>query len=152
MTEPKGIDQENVKIVEENMADWSELTFTCPKCGSHRLVKCLGGQVVYALVTEVLYKSGEFEGQDEEHTEAQCGAENDVEEDDIEDAYVEVLSRPDGSELWDFGVDDASEHYCWFRCADCDYVSSFEDGSPLEDDMDLAKWLTRSARDLRKRG
>ena len=142
MTERKVIDRENVKTAEENMADWSDLTYTCPKCGSHKLLKCLGGQVVYALVDEIHYKREERESEDEEDTGA-CADENTTLEDDIEDAYVLVQSRADGSEIWDFGVDDASEHCCWFRCADCDYVASFEDGSPVQDEMDLARWLIR---------
>jgi hypothetical protein len=140
MTEKRGTDFENAEIVAVDMTDWPQLTFTCPECGSHKLLKCLGGQVVYARVTEILYKKEEW-GEEEEDVEAEC---------DVEDAYVEVQSRPDGTELWDFGVDDASDHSSWFRCAECAYELAFEDGTPVETDTELAQCLIRFSKKSRE--
>jgi hypothetical protein len=135
MTEKTGINFENAEIVTVDMTDWPQLTFTCPECGSHNLLKCLGGHVVYALVTEIRYKREEWE---EEDTEAEC---------DVENADVSVKLRPDGSEHWNFGVDDVSDYYSWFRCADCHHELTFEGRNPVETDIELAHWLIQYSRD-----
>ncbi len=131
--------------------DWKELKFTCPECGSHKLVKCLGGQVVYALVDEISYKPEEYvddEGYD--------GDEGEYEDEDLEeevaDACVSVQTRPDGTELWDYGADDANDFYSWFRCYECDHVLRFEDGSPVEDDTELATWLILADKKSQQKG
>jgi hypothetical protein len=132
------------------MQAWSQLTFTCPKCGSDKLLKCLGGQVVYAQVDEIHYKREECEEDDKGGAEAQFDGQNAVVGEDVEDAYVVVQSRPDGTELWDFGVDDASDHSSWFRCAECAYELAFEDGTPVETDTELAQCLIRFSKKSRE--
>jgi hypothetical protein len=120
--------------------DWKELKFTCPECGSHKLVKCLGGQVVYALVDEISYTVEECLEDEEHDGDEDQDEEMDLEE-EVADACVSVQTRPDGTELWEYGVDDDNDFYSWFRCYECDYVLRFEDGSPVEDDTELARWL-----------
>jgi transposase-like protein len=144
--EQNGPDLNKALTETAEMQAWSQLTFTCPKCGSDRLLKCLGGQMVYAQVDEIHYKREEWEETDEEGTEAECDNQDAIVYDDVEDAYVVVQSRPDGTEIWDFGVDNASDHHSWFRCAECDYELAFEDGSSVEDDMELAQWLIRTSK------
>jgi hypothetical protein len=124
--------------------DWKELKFTCPECGSHKLEKCLGGQVVYALVDEIIYKPEEYvdeEGYEEDESED----DNEDLEEDVADACVSVQTGPDGSELWKHGVDDADDFSSWFRCYECDAVLCFKDGSPVEDDNDLVRWIIQTA-------
>jgi hypothetical protein len=122
--------------------DWKELEFTCLECGSHQLVQCLGGQVVYALVDKVSYKPEKYVD-DEEYDEDEGEGEDEDEdlEEEVAEACVSVQSRPDGSELWDYGVDEANDFYSWFRCHHCNHVLRFEDGSPVEHDTELATWL-----------
>ena len=126
--------------------DRKKLKFTCPQCGSHKLTMCLGGQVVYALVDEISYTLEEYV-EDEEYLEGEedDGEEDEGEEVDLEeevaDAFVTLQSRPDGTEPWDYGVDEANDSYSWFRCHQCNYVLRFEDGSPVEEDTELARWL-----------
>ncbi|MGB6065109.1 MAG: hypothetical protein WBG50_09885 [Desulfomonilaceae bacterium] len=137
-------DEETTSNNATEAQDWIKKEFTCPECASHKLVKCLGGQVVYALVDEISYTLEEYV-EDEEYLE---GEEDDGEEDedvDLEEevayADVSVQSRPDGTELWDYGVDDANDSSSWFRCYQCGYVLHFEDGSLVEEDYELARWL-----------
>ncbi len=125
--------------------DWKELKFTCPECKSHKLVKCLGGQVVYALVDEISYTLEEYL-EDEEHDGNEDQDEGEDLEEEVADACVSVQSRPDGTELWEYGPDDANDFYSWFRCHECDYVPRFVDGSPVEDDTGLARWLILAAK------
>jgi hypothetical protein len=145
MTEKSGNDVGVTKTETADTGTWSELTFTCPRCGSHKLLECLGGRVVYGLVDEIHYKPEEVESEEDnvEDTEEELEEQDATIYDDVEDAYVLVQSRSDGTEIWDFGVDNASDHYSWFRCAECDYELAFEDGSPVEDAMELAQWLIR---------
>lgn len=146
MTEKREIGLENTTTDAADTGGWSQLTFTCPKCGSNRLIKCLGGRVVYGQVDEIHYKTEEWEEDNEEDTEEALDEQDVTAYDDVEDAYVVVQSRPDGSEIWDFGVDNASDHHSWFRCAECDYEL------PVEDDIDLAEWLIRSRREPSENG
>ena len=111
-------------------SDWKELKFTCQQCGSHELQKCLGGRIGCAEVESIRYKPEEYEA---DHDEAE-----DVE---IADAEVSVESRPDGSEAWCWGVDNPDDACSWFRCPECCCELTFEDGSLVEDDTDLARWL-----------
>jgi hypothetical protein len=143
MTDKNGIQFDNGMAEAPDTDAWSQLTFTCPQCGSHKLLKCLGGQLVYGLVDDIHYKREEWEENDEEGPEAECDEQDAGGDDDVDDAYVVVQSRSDGSEIWEFGVDNASDHSSWFRCADCDYALAFKDGSPVEEDTELAQWLIR---------
>jgi hypothetical protein len=125
--------------------DWKELKFTCRECGSHKLVKCLGGQVVYALVDEIIYKPEEYLDE-KAYEEDESEEDNEDLEEEVADACVSVQTRPDGSELWDYGVDEANDSYSWFRCHQCGHVLRFEDGSPVETAEELVAWLkARSA-------
>ncbi|MBM3299332.1 MAG: hypothetical protein FJY85_05205 [Deltaproteobacteria bacterium] len=131
MTDRKAIEFENGMAETADTEAWSELTFTCPKCGSHRLLKCVSdesGLADEAQVIEIHYKSKELEDSDE---------------DDVEDAEVLVQLRPDLIGTWHLGVDDGPFLYFWFRCGECDYGLAFEDGSQVGDDMELAQWLMR---------
>jgi predicted RNA-binding Zn-ribbon protein involved in translation (DUF1610 family) len=53
MTEHEERRNENSTVEEADHGEWIKLEFTCPECGSHEVMKCLGGQVVYAVVDSI---------------------------------------------------------------------------------------------------
>ena len=123
-------DEETTSNNATEAQDWKELKFTCPECGSHELDKCLGGRIGCAVVESIRYKLEEYEADADEEEEIE-----------IADADVSVQTRPDGSKGWFWGVDNQDDAYSWFRCAECTCTLQFEDGSPVEDDIGLARWL-----------
>ncbi len=133
-------DDDFAEVIETDYTDWKELEFTCKECESHKLVKCLGGQVVYALVDKITYKPEEYVD-DEEYDEDESEDEEMDLEEDVADACVSVQTRPDGTELWEYGVDDANDFCSWFQCYECDHVLQFEEGEVVEDDSALARWI-----------
>jgi hypothetical protein len=115
--------------------DRKEPNFTCPDCGSHELDKCLVGRIGCAVVESIRFQREEHEAdEDEPH-------EDEDEEIEIAGAEVSVQTQPDGSEAWFWGVNNQDDAYSRFRCPRCCYVLRFEDGSPVEEDTDLARWL-----------
>jgi hypothetical protein len=157
MTEKREIGLENPTTDSADTGGWSLLTFTCPKCGSHKLIKYLGGQLVYGQVDEIHYKLEEEvwedseedieeEGIEEEDNEEECDEQDTNAYDDVEDAYVLVKSKPDGTEIWNYASADASDNDCWFQCGECDYEL------PVEGDIELAKWLIQLRREPSENG
>jgi len=134
MTEKREIDFENSTTDAADTSGWSQLTFTCPECGSNKLLKCLGdvrGQADHAEVVEIHYKRGEWE---------------DADEDDVEDTEVLVQFGPDLIETWDLSGDEETFFHFWFRCAECDYKLVYEDGTWPADDEELVHWIIRSGK------
>jgi predicted RNA-binding Zn-ribbon protein involved in translation (DUF1610 family) len=126
----KSQDEQTIVINATEAQDRKEPKFRCPACGSHELDKCLGGRIGCAVVESITYKLEDYEADGDEDEELE-----------IADADVSVQTRPDGSEAWFWGVDNQDDAYSWFRCAECGYNLRFEDGSRVEEDEDLAKWL-----------
>jgi hypothetical protein len=131
----KSQEEQTIAINITETQDRKEPKFTCPECRSHELDKCLGGRIGCAVVESITYKLEDYEADGEE-----------VEEIEIADADVSVQTRPDGSEAWFWGVDNPDDAYSRFRCPRCCYVLRFEDGSPVEEDTDLARWLILAAK------
>lgn len=119
----------------EDIASKKAEPFTCPECGSHELDMCLGGRIGCAVVESVSYQLEEYEADADEDEEIE-----------IADAEVSVQTRPDGSGAWFWGVDNPDDAYSWFRCAECIHELRFDDGTLVEDDIDLARWLILAAK------
>lgn len=133
-------DEDLPEVIEIDDQDWIEEGFKCPNCGSHILVQCLGGQVVYTVVDKIKYIPEKYID-DQEYDGDESEDEDEEPEVEVAHACVSLQSGPDGSDIWDYGVDDANDSYSWFHCFKCRYVPRFKDGSAVEDETELATWL-----------
>ncbi len=129
MTEKREIGFENPTPDAADTGGWSLLTFSCPECGSHELLKSSTVDVV-ARVTFIGFEL--LDGNEKLDFNTECKEEGfDIHDYDIEPC-VDVENPPDGSEKWTQFHRGNSDS---FSCAKCGYEL------PVEDDQDLVCWL-----------
>jgi hypothetical protein len=118
--------------MEEDSRSTKVLSFTCTVCGNRHVAEYSGGYASRTFVEAVVCQPANA---GEETQESEKG----------QRCEIHYASLADGSPDCDYVEDDyGGDCAYWYACGDCEAVLKSENGSPVEDEGELAEWLMKN--------